>query len=352
MAKKGAGGDKHGKGGDKRGKGSDTKGGGKRNARQALKKRPNVKAAAAAPAVNTTVMLSKKIDNAASSVFHQTNLSNPNPKIVGNVSNRHQVLVVGDGDFSFSLALATNLVSSFVQKRRVDLLYDSQAELFSKYPTASANVRGLQITHAEIHVGVDATALGQQDWIHDKSFDRILFNFPHLGGATEEDVEKNQNLLFRFFESARPFVNTPRGEVHVTLRNTLFYNRWDVEAQAERAGYSLKRRDPFDINLYPGYEAQRTHPASFRGEPPSTKGAKTHVFSVNTAWVKPIEEADIEVPTSIAKAPRVDKKAKAKGQVWACEPCKMNFHVQTKFNAHINSSKHAKVVKALKKQKK
>ncbi|KDO25410.1 hypothetical protein SPRG_09352 [Saprolegnia parasitica CBS 223.65] len=328
--------------GSKKG-GAPPSGGGKRNARQAMKKRPAVKAAAAA----APVVLTKRIDNAASTIFHQANLSNPNPKIVGNVADRHDVLVVGDGDLSFSLALATNLGGQRI-------VYDSQAELLSKYPTASANIRGLQITHAEIHVGVDATALEKQDWIHTKSFDRILFNFPHLGGATEEDVQMNQDLLFRFFVSARPFLKTPRGEIHVALRNTLFYNRWNIQAQAERAGYTLKRLDAFDIGLYPGYEAQRTHPASFRGEPPSTKGAWTHVFSVNEAWVPPVDVDDDVVPEVVAAKPKVAAKVvkKEKAQVWKCDPCKATFQLQTKYNAHINSSKHAKVVKALKKQKK
>ncbi|EQC34412.1 hypothetical protein SDRG_08182 [Saprolegnia diclina VS20] len=345
MAKKGgnAGPKKGPSQGSKKG-GAPPSGGGKRNARQAMKKRPAVKAAATA----APVVLTKRIDNAASTIFHQANLSNPNPKIVGNVADRHDVLIVGDGDLSFSLALATNLGG----QRIVATVYDSQAELLSKYPTASANIRGLQITHAEIHVGVDATALEKQDWILTKSFDRILFNFPHLGGATEEDVQMNQDLLFRFFASARPFLKTPRGEIHVALRNTLFYNRWNIQAQAERAGYTLKRLDAFDINLYPGYEAQRTHPASFRGEPPSTKGARTHVFSVNEAWVPPVEVDDEAVPEVVAAKPKVETKKKEKTQVWKCDPCKATFQLQTKYNAHINSSKHAKLVKALKKQKK
>ncbi|OQS03651.1 hypothetical protein THRCLA_04031 [Thraustotheca clavata] len=316
---------------------------GKRNARQAMKKRPVVKASAVSVPTNLNV---NKISNAASAIFHQANLSNPNPKSIGNVSDRHKILVVGDGDLSFSLALTTNLGGQNI----VATVYDSQAELLAKYPTASANIRGLQITHATIHVGVDATALEKQKWIKEMTFDRILFNFPHLGGATEEDIEKNQELLHQFFQSARPFLKTPKGEIHVSLRNTPFYNRWNIKDQAEKAGYTLKRLDPFDINLYPGYEAQRTHPASFRGEPPSTKGAKIHVFSIDPSWVKPQEE---EVVAPVAKEKKPEKKlVKEKKQVWKCEPCKITFGLQTKYNAHINSSKHSKVVKALKKQKK
>ncbi|RHY82110.1 hypothetical protein DYB31_003883 [Aphanomyces astaci] len=155
------------------------------------------------PNTPSSLKLNARVDASASSAFHQANISNPNPKSVGGVSDKHRVLVVGDGDFSFSLALATRL--------------------------------------ADIHVGVDATNLARESWIQTLTFDRIVFNFPHLGGATEEDVEKNQDLLWRFFQSARKYLDNSKGEVHVALRNTLFYNRWDVTAQATKAGLNLKR---------------------------------------------------------------------------------------------------------------
>ncbi|RHY61966.1 hypothetical protein DYB38_009847 [Aphanomyces astaci] len=155
------------------------------------------------PNTPSSLNLNARVDASASSAFHQANISNPNPKSVGGVSDKHRVLVVGDGDFSFSLALATRL--------------------------------------ADIHVGVDATNLARESWIQTLTFDRIVFNFPHLGGATEEDVEKNQDLLWRFFQSARKYLDNSKGEVHVALRNTLFYNRWDVTAQATKAGLKLKR---------------------------------------------------------------------------------------------------------------
>jgi hypothetical protein len=84
--------------------------------------------------------------------------------------------------------------------------YDNESELLAKYPHASANIRGLHVTQAQIHLSVDATALESQKWIRGAEFDRIVFNFPHLGGATDEDIEKNQKLLFSFFQSARPFL--------------------------------------------------------------------------------------------------------------------------------------------------
>ncbi|RQM27924.1 hypothetical protein B5M09_007520 [Aphanomyces astaci] len=220
------------------------------------------------PNTPSSLNLNARVDASASSAFHQANISNPNPKSVGGVSDKHRVLVVGDGDFSFSLALATRLGGEKI----VATAYDSEAELLAKYPNVSANIRGLKVTQvsyktykpykttiiylpmdgfphihtfihsqADIHVGVDATNLARESWIQTLTFDRIVFNFPHLGGATEEDVERNQDLLWRFFQSSRKYLDNSKGEVHVALRNTLFYNRWDVTAQATKAGLKLKR---------------------------------------------------------------------------------------------------------------
>lgn len=56
--------------------------------------------------------------------------------------------------------------------------------------------------------------------------------------------------------------------------------------------------------MYSGYEPQRTHPASFRGEPPSTTGAHYYIFAKDNS-VQP------EDPR-VAAAGDVDEGAKPK----------------------------------------
>ena len=93
-----------------------------------------------------------------------------------------------------------------------------------------------------MHFSVDATRLDKQSWLRAAApFHSIVFNFPHLGGATEADVAKNQTLLRTFFYSTREYVHPTRGQVLVSLRDTLFYNRWNVQEQAAASGFKLKR---------------------------------------------------------------------------------------------------------------
>ena len=48
---------------------------------------------------------------------------------------------------------------------------------------------------------------------------------------------------------------------------------------------------PFEIELFSGYAPQRTHPASFRGEPPSTDGARIFIFQIDRMRTPEIPEA-------------------------------------------------------------
>ncbi|OWY96529.1 hypothetical protein PHMEG_00033181 [Phytophthora megakarya] len=284
-------------------------------------------------------------------IFSLTATSNPNPKNLGPFSDRQRILVVGDGDFSFSLALAvflggTNLAAT---------CYDSKLDLKAKYSNALLNCDALETAGAQVHFDVDATHLEKENWLNRaQPFQSIVFNFPHLGGATEEDVANNKELLRDFFYSTREYLHPSRGQVLVSLRNTLFYNRWKIQEQAAACGFKLKRTEVFNADIYSGYEPQRTHPASFRGEPPSTTGAHYFIFTLD----KSIEVIDPRqnVPEIDEPAGSTEKKRTMKKKVvvpptkMACQPCGLTFRDVKKYNGHMNSAKHAKKVKALKKK--
>ncbi|KAI9915479.1 hypothetical protein PsorP6_007632 [Peronosclerospora sorghi] len=215
------------------------------------------------------------VKSQTNAIFSLTTSSNPNPKKLGPFSDRQRILIVGDGDFSFSLSLAVFLGG----KNLVATCYDSKSDLNKKYSNALLNADALETAGAEVHFNVNATCLEKESWISNTHpYHSIVFNFPHVGGGTEADVTSNQKLLRDFFYSTRKYLHPTRGQVLVSLRNTLFYNRWKIQEQAKMSGFNLKRTELFDASIYSGYEPQRTYPALIRAEPPSTAGAKYFVF--------------------------------------------------------------------------
>jgi len=110
---------------------------------------------------------------------------------------------------------------------------------------------------------------------------RIVFNFPHIGGSQTEDVQANQTLLSEFFRSCQNFfkhIGIKDGEIHVTLRQTPFYDSWQIVELANKAGCTLKTKVPFVCVDFNSYSPQRTTPSVIRAQPPSTENAFTYVF--------------------------------------------------------------------------
>jgi hypothetical protein len=73
-------------------------------------------------------------------LINLANFSNPNPIHLGPFSDRKKILIVGDGDFSFSLALAIYLGG----KNLIATCYDSKRDLLEKYPNALSNIDALE----------------------------------------------------------------------------------------------------------------------------------------------------------------------------------------------------------------
>jgi len=104
-----------------------------------------------------------------------------------------QLLVVGDGDFSFAKGLVKHLGGD--GDGLVLTSYDSLKAVAYKYNTAKGNIDACQKAGAEVMHGVDATKLKQA--FPSRKFDRIIFNFPHSG---EQRVHVNRALLHDFFD--------------------------------------------------------------------------------------------------------------------------------------------------------
>ncbi|KAL6073699.1 Ferredoxin-fold anticodon-binding domain-containing protein 1, variant 2 [Balamuthia mandrillaris] len=134
-----------------------------------------------------------------------------------------RILVLGDGNFSFSLALSKLLERSFPLSfpSIFATVYDSEEILHQKYPDARAIVQELEEKRGvSVHYEVDATDLRQLKPLQGMSFHYVVFNFPHIGeGIKNQDlnIEKNRNVIKAFLLQALHLLE-PNGQIHITLR--------------------------------------------------------------------------------------------------------------------------------------
>ncbi|XP_039170861.1 heavy metal-associated isoprenylated plant protein 41-like [Eucalyptus grandis] len=99
-------------------------------------------------------------------------------------SPHHQILLVGEGDFSFSSSLATAFGSA---SNMTATSLDHYDALIRKYEKAKSNLGKLKKLGASLLHGVDATKLKYHPDLRVRKFDRIIFNFPHAGFLGKEN---------------------------------------------------------------------------------------------------------------------------------------------------------------------
>ncbi|KAL7010372.1 hypothetical protein EMMF5_000395 [Cystobasidiomycetes sp. EMM_F5] len=119
------------------------------------------------------------------------------------------VLFVGEGDLSFAAAWSKRFPKSAC--RSVATCYDSEATARAKYKHLDDNLMTCKASGLQILFGVDAQklqackALKKRNSNSSSRFDKIVFNFPHVGQGEKDEqrnVRLNQILLLRFLRSA------------------------------------------------------------------------------------------------------------------------------------------------------
>ncbi|XP_044473267.1 uncharacterized protein At4g26485-like [Mangifera indica] len=182
---------------------------------------------------------------------------NEEEKKIKHYSSVHQILLVGEGDFSFSACLAEAFGSA---ANMTATSLDSREMLMLNYSKASTNLKSLEDGGCTILHGVDACTMSHHPLLFGKSFDRIVFNFPHAGFLFQEhdctQIEMHKALVRGFLGSARNILKE-KGEVHVTHKTANPFDRWEIEKLAEEVGLSLVEKAWFDKWDYPGYQNKR-----------------------------------------------------------------------------------------------
>ncbi|MED6127879.1 hypothetical protein PIB30_092278 [Stylosanthes scabra] len=210
-------------------------------------------------------------------------------KWVTHYSSDHQILLVGDGDFSFSLSLARSFGSA---SNILASSLDSYDDVNKKYKQAKFNLDELQKLGACVFHGVDATKMKFLPDLKMRKFDRIIFNFPHAGFYGKEDnlevIKKHKDLVLGFFKNASRMLRA-NGEIHVNHKTSAPFNNWEIEKLGAQSSLTLIELADFKREDYPGYNNKRGD--SYRCDEPFPLGkCSTFKFKCNMKKKKVLGE--------------------------------------------------------------
>ncbi|KAI3769111.1 hypothetical protein L6452_00210 [Arctium lappa] len=172
-------------------------------------------------------------------------------------SSNHQILLVGEGDFSFALSLAISFRSGF---NIVASSIDSYDVVIKKYNRAKTNLDLLHSLGARLLYDVDARTMKLHTDLHVRKFDRIVYNFPHAGffGKESNDgvIMMHRNLVCSFLKNASRMLR-PNGEVHVSHKTKFPFDCWNIVELASQSRLALLECVEFKLEDYPGYNNKR-----------------------------------------------------------------------------------------------
>ena len=200
----------------------------------------------------------RPLPGSSSGAYHQQSLAAASTadSFVTDSYKGKDVLVLGDGDFSYSVALRRLTTDSSC--RITTSTRASTEELARAFPTAERNTRQLEESGVGVLYSVDATDLPRS--LHG-GFDTVIFNFPHIDG--KQNIRYNRELLLGFLSSSKKALRAgggEGGEIQVSLTspqsgvsacNTTGWDQsWKLALQAAEAGLYIAGERAFPLELF------------------------------------------------------------------------------------------------------
>lgn len=173
------------------------------------------------------------------------------------VREDQRVLFIGEGNFSFALSLAEKIHRG---DNFVCTAFDTEIMTCEKYPEAQGNLDALRDMGARCLFEVDATRLSKNTALKGQFYDKIIFNFPHVGLGIKDqnrNVMANQDLIINFMQQSRKKLNKG-GDIVISIKTGIPYDLWQMKKLARDVGLELRRSFEFLPDDYPGYAHRRT----------------------------------------------------------------------------------------------
>ncbi|KAF5200081.1 Heavy metal-associated isoprenylated plant protein [Thalictrum thalictroides] len=173
-------------------------------------------------------------------------------KSIKHYCSSHDILLVGEGDFSFSVCLSKAFGSA---SKMIATSLDSENRLKEYYEDAMSNINHLKNNGCTILHEVDATVMASHPVLSGLKFDRIIYNFPLVGFINESkrtQLKRNRNLVLKFMKNAKELMKED-GEIHITHKSSTSYREWNLENLAKQNRLKLIEEVEFRLWHYPGY---------------------------------------------------------------------------------------------------
>lgn len=169
-----------------------------------------------------------------------------------NEVKRGSVLLVGEGNLTFSLSL-----SNLAAARSPDLICTTFEPEADYSEVTAANAARLRRKGIRVISNIDATSLTK--WFARKSFDLIVFQFPNVGSRIPVRGRNPNHQLVRSFLKSAGEHQSAKGNVVITAVNSPHYDgAFDMSDAAARNNFEEPTAHPFYFSDYPGYIHTKT----------------------------------------------------------------------------------------------